>query len=128
MIGIAGIIQNYLSDNDNVYVDLMPATPSECICIYDVAGRSPDFTFDGTKFRKPSIQVVVRSYTYDNGYSILQDVIESIENLEGATEGGYQFLVVEQTSDVFSWDFADEKNRTYKCFSVNFNFEIVKTI
>lgn len=111
MIGIAGIIQNYLSNNDNVYVDLMPAAPSECICIYDVAGRSPDFTFDGIKFRKPSIQVVVRSYTYDNGYSTLQDVIENIENLEGTTQDGYQFLVVEQTSDVFSFDFADEKKQ-----------------
>ena len=53
MTGIAGIIKDYLISKgiNDVFVNIMPQTPQKCVVVYDVAGRSPEFTFDGAKFR-----------------------------------------------------------------------------
>jgi hypothetical protein len=104
----------------------MPSTPQKCVAVYDVAGRSPEFTFDGAKFRKPSIQVTTRDYKYDDSYSLISDVISYLEELEGTTYNNIQFIAVEQTTDIFSYDYQDEYNNMLKCFAVNFNLEIFK--
>ena len=128
MTGIAGIIKDYLISKgiNDVFVNIMPQTPQKCVVVYDVAGRSPEFTFDGAKFRKPSIQITTRDYKYDGSYSLISDVISYLEQLEGTTYSNIQFIHVEQTTDIFSYDYQDEYNNLLKCFAVNFNLEIFK--
>lgn len=128
MTGIAGIIKDYLISKgiNDVFVNIMPQTPQKCVVVYDVAGRSPEFTFDGAKFRKPSIQITTRDYKYDDSYSLISDVISYLEELEGTTYNNIQFIAVEQTTDIFSYDYQDEYNNLLKCFAVNFNLEIFK--
>ncbi len=128
MTGIAGIIKDYLISKgiNDVFVNIMPQTPQKCVVVYDVAGRSPEFTFDGAKFRKPSIQITTRDYKYDGSYSLISDVISYLEQLEGTTYGNIQFIQIEQTTDIFSYDYQDEYNNMLKCFAVNFNLEIFK--
>ena len=128
MTGIAGIIKDYLVSKGitYTYVNIMPNTPQKCVAVYDVAGRSPDFTFDGAKFRRPSIQITTRDYKYDDSYSLISDVISYLEQLEGTTYSNIQFIQVEQTTDIFSYDYQDEYNNILKCFAVNFNLEIFK--
>jgi len=128
MTGIAGIIKDYLISKgiNDVFVNIMPQTPQKCVVVYDVAGRSPEFTFDGAKFRKPSIQITTRDYKYDGSYSLISDVISYLEQLEGTTYGNIQFIQIEQTTDIFSYDYQDEYNNLLKCFAVNFNLEIFK--
>jgi len=128
MTGIAGIIKDYLVSKGitYTYVNIMPQTPQKCVVVYDVAGRSPDFTFDGAKFRRPSIQITTRDYKYDGSYSLISNVISYLEELEGTTYNNIQFIAVEQTTDIFSYDYQDEYNNILKCFAVNFNLEIFK--
>ena len=128
MTGIAGIIKNYLVSKGvtYTYVNIMPQTPQKCVVVYDVAGRSPEFTFDGAKFRKPSIQITTRDYKYDDSYSLISNVISYLEELEGTMYSNVQFIQVEQTTDIFSYDYQDEYNNMLKCFVVNFNLEIFK--
>ena len=128
MTGIAGIIKDYLISKgiNDVFVNIMPQTPQKCVVVYDVAGRSPEFTFDGAKFRKPSIQITTRDYKYDDSYSLITNVISYLEQLEGTTYGNIQFIQIEQTTDIFSYDYQDEYNNMLKCFAVNFNLEIFK--
>lgn len=128
MTGIAGIIKDYLVSKGftYTYVNIMPVTPQKCVVIYDVAGRSPEFTFDGAKFRRPSIQITTRDYKYDGSYSLISNVISYLEELEGTTYNNIQFIAVEQTTDIFSYDYQDEYNNLLKCFTVNFNLEIFK--
>jgi len=128
MTGIAGIIKDYLISKgiNDVFVNIMPQTPQKCVVVYDVAGRSPEFTFDGAKFRKPSIQITTRDYKYDDSYNLISNVINYLEQLEGTTYGNIQFIQIEQTTDIFSYDYQDEYNNLLKCFAVNFNLEIFK--
>jgi hypothetical protein len=128
MTGIAGIIKDYLVSKglNYTYVNIMPNTPQKCVVVYDVAGRSPEFTFDGAKFRKPSIQITTRDYKYDDSYSLISNVISYLEELEGTMYSNVQFIQVEQTTDIFSYDYQDEYNNMLKCFAVNFNLEIFK--
>lgn len=128
MTGIAGIIKDYLVSKGftYTYVNIMPITPQKCVVVYDVAGRSPEFTFDGAKFRKPSIQITTRDYKYDDSYSLISNVISYLEQLEGTTYSNIQFIQVEQTTDIFSYDYSDEYNSILKCFTVNFDLEIYK--
>jgi len=128
MTGIAGIIKDYLVSKGftYTYVNIKPITPQKCVVVFDVAGRSPEFTFDGAKFRKPSIQITSRDYKYDDSYSLISDIISYLEQLEGTTYSNIQFIQVEQTTDIFSYDYQDEYNNILKCFAVNFNLEIFK--
>ena len=128
MTGIAGIIKDYLVSKGftYTYVNILPNTPQKCVVVYDVAGRSPEFTFDGAKFRKPSIQITSRDYKYDDSYNLISNVINYLEQLEGTTYSNIQFIQVEQTTDIFSYDYQDEYNNLLKCFAVNFNLEIYK--
>ena len=128
MTGIAGIIKDYLVSKGftYTYVNILPNTPQKCVVVYDVAGRSPEFTFDGAKFRKPSIQITSRDYKYDDSYNLISNVINYLEQLEGTTYSNIQFIQVEQTTDIFSYDYQDEYNNILKCFAVNFNLEIFK--
>jgi len=128
MTGIAGIIKDYLVSKGftYTYVNILPNTPQKCVVVYDVAGRSPEFTFDGAKFRKPSIQITSRDYKYDDSYNLISNVINYLEQLEGTTYSNIQFIQVEQTTDIFSYDYNDEYNNFLKCFTVNFDLEIYK--
>lgn len=128
MTGIAGIIKDYLVSKGftYTYVNIMPVTPQKCVVVFDSPGRSPEFTFDGSKFRKPSIQITTRDYKYDDSYNLISNVINFLEQLEGTTYSNIQFIQVEQTTDIFSYDYNDEYNNYLKCFTVNFDLEIYK--
>lgn len=95
----------------DLFIGKEPATPDNCVTIFDVGGYPPALTLDGSgNYYYPSIQIQVRNRSYTEGLELIQDIIRSLHGRHGETWNGtlYTAIVCQNDPGVLDWD---ESNR-----------------
>lgn len=63
-----------LISGTNLFVGKEPKFPLDCVTIFDTTGFSPDFTLDKVSSFNPSIQIRVRSISYEAGWAWIESI------------------------------------------------------
>lgn len=102
----------------NLFVAIEPSDPVDCVTIFDVPGDPPQLTFDNQKQENPAINIQVRNKDYATGYTLAEQIKDSLHGRANEEWGGTLYMIINCISGPFALEF-DENRRI--CFSINFN-------
>ena len=103
-------VKSLLTTVSNVYIGSMPATPDQCVCIYNTGGYSRDLS--GTQVEEPTFQVKVRAATYTAGETLCNTVMDLLHG-----KSTTKLLMIQSQSAILDIG-RDENNRPE--FTMNF--------
>jgi len=109
-VSLTSEIKGLLTSVSNVYIGSMPATPDQCVCIYNTGGYNRSLS--GTELEEPTFMVKVRAATYSAGETACNTIKDL---LHGATTT--KLLMIQQQGDIQDIG-RDENNRPE--FTMNF--------
>lgn len=103
----------------NLFIGKEPATPKNCVTIYDTPGFAPYLGVSGdTGYEYPSIQIRVRNTSYVNGWNMINDIKSALHGLHQETWNGTLYSVIYCSGDPALLDWDDNGNAR---FVINFN-------
>ena len=97
----------------NLFVGREPATPDNCVTIFDTPGKPPELTLGGKTdpgYFYPSIQIRVRNNSYVNGWTIINIIKEVLHAVTRETWNSTEYVLIRCTQEPFLLDW-DENNR-----------------
>ncbi len=95
----------------NVFVGKEPASPDNCITIFDTPGFPPQLTTDRTEvYEYPTIQIRVRDRGYQNGFTVINDIKTLLHGVGQTTINGTFYSLISCSSGPALLDW-DEKER-----------------
>ena len=97
----------------NLFVGKEPATPSDCITIFDTPGKPPVLTFEGKNgegYFYPSIQIRVRNLDYRTGWELIDSIKEVLHGINNEVWNSTHYDVIKCTQEPFLLDW-DENGR-----------------
>ena len=103
----------------NLFVGYEPASPDNCVTIFDIPGISPEVTLEGNpNFYRPAVQVRVRDKSYLLGYDLISGIVRALHGRGPELWNGTTYCSIICTSDpaLLDWD-ANGRAR----FITNFN-------
>ena len=107
----------------NVFVGREPASPDNCVTIFDTPGMPPQLTL-GAKaddgYYYPSIQIRVRNNSYEDGWDLVNAIKEYLHGLKNIEQGGSIYDVIRCTQEPFllDWD-ENDRSRLVSTFNIN---------
>lgn len=107
----------------NMFIGKEPATPIECVTIFDTPGRPPELSLRGNLdpgYYYPSIQIRVRNSNYLEGWQLVNTIKEFLHGLNNEVKGGATYLFIKCSQEPFLLDW-DEKGRAR--FVANFDLQ-----
>jgi hypothetical protein len=105
----------------DLFVGKEPATPDNCVTIFDTPGFSPQLTFKkGEDYFYPSIQVRVRNRSYIAGWDLINDIRASFHGRAQETWNGTLYSIIKCSSGPAMLDW-DENKRVR--FIINFDLQ-----
>jgi hypothetical protein len=105
----------------NLFIASEPASPDECVTIYDTSGSMARALDADNKVYYSSIQVRVRNYDYEEAWDKVNDIREYLDANVGLKQGGTTYVSIRATSDPQFLE-RDENER----FIFIINFEIIR--
>lgn len=84
-----------------------PATPDDCVTIFDTPGGAPQQTFiQGEDYYYPSIQIRVRNTSYFTGWNLINDIKVLLHNRAQEIVNGtlYSAIICSQEPALLDWD------------------------
>lgn len=102
----------------NLFVGKEPTFPLDCVAIFDTTGFSPDFTLDKVSSFNPSIQIRVRSISYEAGWDWIESIATSLHLRAHEVWGGTQYELITISSGPALLDYDDRGNPR---FIINLN-------
>lgn len=101
----------------NLFLGMLPATPDNCVAVFEYAGLQPDLAHDGAEVEKPGLQVWVRNTSYATGRANCDLVIRALHPTANKTIGAsfYQLIRVIQSPIPLGQDCNDRHE-----WSINF--------
>ena len=107
----------------NLFVGKEPASPDNCVTVFDIPGDAPLLTLAGKgggDYYRPSIQVRVRNNDYLVGWELLHDIQEYLHGINGIVEGGTEYLLIKgvDAPAILDWD-ENDRVRFTATFSVH---------
>ena len=69
----------------NLFLSLMPESPSNCMGVFENPGVAPLYTFGATRVTRPELQVLIRNDSYETGRSDSQEFFEIFVDLAETT-------------------------------------------
>jgi hypothetical protein len=110
-----------LTFGTNLFIGKEPATPKNCVTIYDTPGFAPYLGVDGsTGYEYPSIQIRVRNTSYVSGWNMINDIKSHLHGIKQTTWNGTLYSVIICSSDPALLDWDDNGNARFIC---NFNIQ-----
>lgn len=102
----------------NLFIGREPAKPKDTVTIFDYTGYAPQLTLDNAEYEYPSINIRVRSASYERGAELIEKIKTSLHGRAQETWNGTLYSVIRCTSGpaFLEWD----ENGMVK-FIVNFN-------
>jgi hypothetical protein len=105
----------------NLFVDVEPTDPVDCVTVYDVGGLPPMLTMNAEEiYEYPSVQVRVRNAKYDTGWALANDIKSLLHGRARETWGGALYSLIACSNGPLSIG-QDENNRA--CLVLNFNLQ-----
>lgn len=125
---IANILQDLSSLGLTLATDLfygrMPdgANLDNIVAVIDNPGDAPQLTLQKTTsgYKFSSVSIQVRNVDYDDGYEVINDIIDYLHGLSGVVESGTLYTLVKAMADPQVLEF-DENDRVI--FMVNFEVQ-----
>ena len=106
----------------DLFIGREPATPPDCVTIFDTPGFARQSTLDGEgdDYEYPSIQIRVRNKSYTDGMELIQDITTVLHGTSQETWNTTLYSVIMCSSGpaLLDWD-ANNRPR----FVVNFNIQ-----
>ena len=103
-------VESLLTTVSNLYSGDMPATPDNCVCIYNTGGYRKSLS--GTEVEEPTFMVKVRHTSYDTGLALCNTIIGLLHGSKTT-----KMLMIEAQSGILDLG-KDESNRFE--WSINF--------
>lgn len=100
-----------LTFGTNLFIAKQPDSPDQCTTLFDVPGEPDEILCSGTyNYEYPKLIVRVRSHSYQDAYSLIQDIKDTLHGLNGETINGTKYLLVQTEIPPYNsgWD---ENNR-----------------
>jgi len=97
----------------NLFVGKEPASPDNCVTVFDIPGDAPLLTLTGKggiAYYQPSVQVRVRNNSYLTGWELIHDIQEYLHGINGESEGGTEYLLIKGVDEPALLD-RDENDR-----------------
>lgn len=93
----------------NLFIGREPATPIDCVTIYDTPGNQASLSMDQNSYYYPSIQIRVRSANYLTAWSLIQSIKDSLHGRAQETWNGtlYSLIVCSGEPSLLNWDVND---------------------
>jgi hypothetical protein len=124
-VDIKDILASYnslgLTFKTNLFVAHEPATPDDCVTVYDSSSSMARALDKDNKVYHSSIQIRVRDYNYLEGWEAMNDIREYLDAKVGTKQGGTTYVSIRATSDP-QFLMRDENGR----FVFFINFEIIR--
>ena len=87
----------------NLFPGEEPASPANCVTVYDTPGSAPMLTQDRTeRYDFPAIQVKVRNTSYANAQTLIEAIKVELHGLAHHVQGGTSYELVKCDQDPFS--------------------------
>jgi hypothetical protein len=99
-----------LAFSDNLFIGREPATPNNCVTIFDTGGREPSTSMDGANYRYSSIQVRVRNTRYLDAWNMIEAIYDFLHMKSHETWNSIFYSLILAMSDAAFLDW-DENNR-----------------
>jgi len=109
-----------LNLNVDLFVGREPATPRNCVTIFDTPGFPPGLTLDSKLYEYPSVQIRVRNISYLNAQSLASAIMISIHGRAKQTWNGTLYTVIYCSSGPALLDWDENGNAR---FIINFNLQ-----
>jgi hypothetical protein len=124
-IDIQDILAEYsslgLTFNTNLFVAHEPATPNDCVTVYDTSSSMARALDRDNKVYFSAVQVRIRDFDYREGWNMANDIREYLDAKVGTKQGGTTYIMIRATSDP---QFLErDENERYVFF---INFEIIR--
>ena len=124
-IDIQDILAEYsslgLTFNTNLFVAHEPATPNDCVTVYDTSSSMARALDRDNKVYFSAVQVRIRDFDYREGWNMANDIREYLDAKVGTKQGGTTYIMIRATSDP---QFLErDENERYIFF---INFEIIR--
>jgi hypothetical protein len=109
-----------LTYGENLFINLEPTAPPDCVTIFDTQGYPPALSLDGTNYEYPSVQIRVRARKQDDAWRVISEICESLHGRIAQTWNGTYYTVIKLvgTPALLDWD----DNRRCR-FVLNFNIQ-----
>jgi hypothetical protein len=110
-----------LTFGTNLFIGREPPTPNNTVTIYDTGGDRPDLHMDrNERYDRPSIQIRVRNISYEAGWSLINDIKDSLHGRAHETWNGtyYSVIYCYIESTFLDWD-----NNNRVRFVASFNIQ-----
>lgn len=122
-------IVDYLFDQglgtlgSELFTDIMPTGPDNCIVIRDTGGFDRETGFDADyNYEKPTVQVVVRNKAKLAAYAKMREITALLHKNIDIKKGGVRYICIWQQGDILTLG-TDDKNR----IELSVNFRIHRT-
>ncbi len=110
-----------LTYGTNLFVGREPASPKDCVTVFDTPGFSPYLSVAGeTGYEYPSVQIRVRSTKYSTGFNLINSIKDALHGKHNETWNGTLYCVVICSGSPALLDWDDNGNCR---FIVNFNLQ-----
>ena len=105
----------------NLFIGREPATPDNCVIVFDIPGESPLLNLDGSgDYYYPGVQVRVRDNDYLTGWDLIHNILVLLHGIHNEVWNGTTYELIEAVDDPFLLDW-DENNRAR--FIVDFKIQ-----
>ena len=105
----------------NLFVDVEPTTPVDCVTVYDTGGMPPQLTMNADEiYEYPAVQIRVRNSKYDTGWTLADNIKNLLHGRARETWGGALYSLIACSNGPLSIG-QDETNRA--CIVVNLNLQ-----
>lgn len=90
--------QTALTLGTDLFLGLLPDTPSNCVAMLENSGVGPDFTMGSNnlpKLERPEIQVIVRNSSYATGRSLADTIYRALTQIANQSINSNTYLRVQ---------------------------------
>ena len=110
--------------NTNLFVGKEPATPINCVTVFDTPGFPPQINLGGKSDSNiffPSIQIRVRNSSYLNGYDLINKIQWFLQATINETVDSVLYQLIKCTQEPFLLDWDETDKARFVC-----NFDITR--
>ena len=96
-----------LTYGTNLFIGKEPATPKECVTVFDYGGFPPELTFDGASgYEFPSVQIRLRGTKYTTGWNLINSIKDALHGQSHTTVNSTLYTVINCSSGpaLLDWD------------------------
>lgn len=79
----------------------MPPMPDSAVCVYEYAGRPPEFDMNGLAMRSPGLQLVVRDKIYKSARDRIESVVHALSGKTDLVIDGIRYYSIAAIQEPF---------------------------